>query len=131
MKRIFTAAVVLAALAMCSVAAAAVVTLKGTWKETVHSTALGGELNGTWAVKFANGAYHVTQSGHPVVHGKFTIKGSKISLKDTGGSGACPGTGVYKFKVTGNSLTFKLVSDKNAGCVGRRDVLIAGTFKKS
>ena len=78
-----------------------------------------------------NGVYHVSDDGHAVVHGNYTIKGNKISLKDTGGPAKCPGTGVYKFKVSGKSLKFTLVSDKNAACIGRRGVLTAGTFKKA
>ena len=112
MKKIFTAlVVVVVSLALCSVAAAAVSSSNGTYKTTVNSTVLGGALNGTWTVKLKNGAYHVADNGHPIVHGKYTIKGSKISLKDTGGEGKCPGTGVYKFKVSGKSVTFTKVHD--------------------
>ncbi len=129
MKRLLTAVVFVAALTLCSVAVAAV-HLAGTWKETIHSSALQGELNGTWTFKAANGVYHVSDNGHAVVHGNYTIKGNKINLKDTGGPAKCPGTGVYKFKVSGKSLKFTLVSDKNAACIGRRGVLTAGSFKK-
>jgi hypothetical protein len=129
-KRLFTAVVFVAALTLCSVAVAAA-NLAGTWKETIHSSALQGELNGTWTFKAEHGVYHVSDNGHAIVHGNYTVKGNKISLKDTGGSAKCPGTGVYKFKVSGKSLKFTLVSDKNAACIGRRDVLTAGTFKKT
>ena len=128
MKRIFTALVVVAGLAVCSVAAAAV-SLNGTYKTTIHSTALGGALNGTWTVKLKNGAYHVADNGHPIVHGKYTITGAKISLKDSGGEGKCPGTGVYKFHVSGKSVTFKKVHDA-AACVGRATVLTSGPLTK-
>ncbi len=130
MKRIFTAVVVVVGLAFCSVAVAAA-GLSGTYKRTVHSTVLGGQLNGKWTVNFKNGTYKVADGGHAVVHGNYTIKGSKISLKDTGGEGKCPGTGVYKFKVSGASLTFTKVSDPSAACIGRRTVLVGGAFKKS
>ena len=131
MKRIFTAVVVVASLALCSVAAAAVShSLNGTYKTTVSgSTVLGGALNGTWTVKLKNGAYHVADNGHPIVHGKYTIKGSKISLKDTGGAGKCPGTGVYKFKVSGKSVTMTTVHDASA-CIGREIVLTSGPLTK-
>jgi hypothetical protein len=131
MKRIFTAVVVVAGLAFCSVAAAAVSSkLNGTYKTTVsNSTALGGALNGTWPVKLKNGVYHVADSGHPIVHGTYTIKGSKISLKDTGGEGKCPGTGVYKFKVSGTSVTMTKVHDA-AACIGRTTVLTSGPLTK-
>ncbi len=130
MKRIFTALVVVVSLALCSVAAAAASSsLNGTYKTTVNSTVLGGALNGTWTVKLKNGAYHVADNGHPVVHGKYTIKGNKISLKDTGGTGRCPGTGVYKFKVSGKSVTMTKVHDA-AACIGRKTVLTSGPLTK-
>ncbi|HUA70618.1 MAG TPA: hypothetical protein VMA96_06040 [Solirubrobacteraceae bacterium] len=131
MKRIFTAVVVVAGLAFCSVAAAAVSSsLNGTYKTTVsNSTALGGALNGTWTVKLKNGVYHVADDGHAIVHGKYTVKGHKISLKDTGGEGKCPGTGVYKFKVSGTSVTFTKVKDA-AACIGRTTVLTSAPLTK-
>jgi hypothetical protein len=132
MKKIFTAVVVVVSLALCSVAAAAVShSLNGTYKTTVSgSTALGGALNGTWTVKLKNGVYHVADDGHAIVHGKYTVKGSKISLKDTGGEGKCPGTGVYKFKVSGKSVTFTKVHDV-AACIGRETVLTSGPLTKT
>jgi hypothetical protein len=130
MKKIFTAVVVVVSLALCSVAVAAVSSrLNGTYKTTVNSTALGGALNGTWTVKLKNGAYHVADNGHPIVHGKYTIKGSKISLKDTGGAGKCPGTGVYKFKVSGKSVTMTKFHDASA-CIGRETVLTSAPLTK-
>jgi len=130
MKKIFTAIVVVLSLALCSVAAAAVGSkLNGTYKTTVNSTVLAGALNGTWTVKLKNGVYHVADNGHPIVHGKYTIKGSKISLKDTGGTGRCPGTGTYKFKVSGTSVTMTKVHDK-AACIGRETVLTSGPLTK-
>ena len=90
---------------------------------------IGGALNGTWTVKLKNGAYHVADNGHPIVHGKYTIKGNKISLKDTGGTGRCPGTGVYEFKVSGKSVTMTKVHDA-AACIGRKTVLTSGPLTK-
>jgi hypothetical protein len=112
MKRIFTAAVVVAALTLCSVAVAAAGSLKGTLKAT-------------------GSKYTVSVDGQSVDRGKYTIKGHKASFTDTGGPAKCPGTGVYKFKVKGKTLKFTLVSDKNAACAGRRGVLTAGAFTKS
>lgn len=131
MKKIFTAVVVVVALALSSVAVAAVSSkLNGTYKTTVSgSTVLGGALNGTWTVKLKNGAYHVADSGHPIVHGKYSIAGNEISLKDTGGEGRCPGTGVYKFKVSGKTVTMKKVHDA-AACIGRETVLTSGPLTK-
>jgi hypothetical protein len=130
MKRIFTAAVVVAALTLCSVAVAAAGSLKGKWTETIQT---GGQspLNGTWTFKATGSKYTVSVDGSFVDRGNYTIKGSKVSFKDTGGPAKCPGTGVYKFKVKGKTLKFTLVSDKNAACAGRRGVLTAGPFTKS
>jgi hypothetical protein len=130
MKRIFTAVVVVAGLAFCSLATAAVSSsLNGTYKTTVNSTVLGGALNGTWTVKLKDGKYRVSDNGHPIVHGKYKIKGRKISLKDTGGTGKCPGIGIYKFAVSGTSVTFTKVKDA-AACIGRTTVLTSGPLTK-
>ena len=112
MKRFVLAASVVVALGLCSVALAAS-TLSGTYKTKVHTSALGGGLNGTWTIKFSGmvpggnqGLYTVTDNGAVVVHGKDTIKGSKLSLKDTGGKDSCLGTGTtvtYKFKLNAGS----------------------------
>jgi len=130
MKRIFIAMVVVASLALCSVAVAAAASLKGTWKETIQT---GGQspLNGTWTLKATSSKYTVSVDGSVVDRGKYTVKGNKVSLKDTSGEAKCPGTGVYKFKIKGKTLKFTLVSDKNAACAGRRGVLTAGSFTKS
>ncbi|MGO9889136.1 MAG: hypothetical protein ACLP0L_14655 [Solirubrobacteraceae bacterium] len=131
MKKVFTAVVIAVGLSVCSVAVAvAAVSLNGTYKTTIQSTALGGALNGTWTVKLEHGTYHVADNGHPIVHGTYTIKGNKIRLKDTGGEGKCPGTGVYKFKVSGASVTFTKVHDPAAACIGRRTVLTSGPLTK-
>lgn len=129
MRRLFAAVVAVAALTLCSVAVAAV-NLNGTWKETIHSSPVQG-LDGTWTFKAQDGTYKVAVNGHAVDHGKYTVKGPKISFKDTGGAAKCPGTGVYKYKLSGKTLKFTLVSDKAAACAGRRGVLTAGTFKKT
>ena len=130
MKRIFIAMVVVASLALCSVAVAAAASLKGTWKETIQT---GGQspLNGTWTLKATSSKYTVSVDGSVVDRGKYTVKGNKVSLKDTSGEAKCPGTGVYKFKIKDKTLKFTLVSDKNAACAGRRGVLTAGSFTKS
>jgi hypothetical protein len=130
MKKLYAATVAVAVLALCSVALAAV-SVKGTYKETVHSSALGGQLNGTWTLKLTKSKYTASVGGHAVVHGKYTIKGNKISLTDSSGRGKCPGTGVYKVKKTGTSLKFTKVSDPNPACVGRATVLTAGTWTKA
>ncbi len=140
MKRYAVAAVVVAALAFGCVALAAA-TLSGTYKTKVHTSALGGALNGTWTIKFSGsipgsnlGLYTVTDNGAKVLHGRDTIKGTKISFQDTGGKDACLGTGTtgtYKFKLKGNKLKFTKISETKKSCgQGRAIVLTSGTFTK-
>jgi len=128
MKRVAFAVSVVAALGLCSVALAAS-TLSGTYKTKIHTTALGGALNGTWTVKFKSGFYTVTDNGAVVLHGKDKIKGTRITLTDQSGRDACnKGSGTYKFKLKGTKLTFtKVGSDP---CVGRVTVLTTGPFTK-
>jgi hypothetical protein len=127
MKRFAIAITVVAALGLCSVALAAS-TLSGTYKTKIHTTALGGALNGTWTIKFKSGAYTVTDNGKVVIHGKDKIKGTKITLTDASGPDACKmGSGIYKFKLKGSKLTFSKVGSDP--CVGRVDVL-KGKFTK-
>jgi hypothetical protein len=103
-------------------------TLSGTYKEKLHTSALGGQLNGTWTIKFKSGGYTVTDNSKVVLHGNYSITGNKITLKDNSGPDKCSGTGVYNFKLKGKTLTFTKVSD-TASCVGRATVL-SGKFTK-
>jgi hypothetical protein len=140
MKRFALAVSVLGALGLCSVAFATS-TLSGTYKTKIHTSALGGAVNGTWTIKFSGmspgssqGLYTVTDNGHKITHGRDTIKGNKISFKDTGGKDSCLGagtTGHYKFKLKGNKLKFTKISETKKGCgQGRLIVLTSGTFTK-
>jgi hypothetical protein len=86
-------------------------------------------LKGTWKLKVKNGTYSVTDNGHFIVSGHYTITSSKIRLKDKTGLGKCPGTGVYKFKITGNKVKFTKVRDPNSACASRAAVL-KHTFTK-
>lgn len=108
--------------------------LSGKYRAVIkNDTALGGALNGTWAIKFSSGRYRVTDNGHPVVHGRYRIKGDVITIKDTGGPAECPSTGKYTFKLRdhGRKLTFRLISDSSsAACIGRQDVITHRTFTK-
>jgi hypothetical protein len=140
MKRFALAGSVVVALGVCSVALAAS-TLSGTYRTKVHTTALHGFVNGTWTIKFSGmvpgsnqGLYTVTDNGAVVIHGKDTIKGSKISFKDTSGRDSCLGagtTGHYKFKLKGSKLKFTKISETKKSCgQGRAVVLTSGTFTK-
>jgi hypothetical protein len=133
MKRFSLAVLVVSALGLCSVALAAS-TLSGMYKTKIHSTALGGALNGTWTIDFKSGGYTVTDNGAVAVVGRYEITGSKISLKDTGGKDSCLGagtTGHYTFKLNANKLTFTKISETRKSCgQGRALVLTNGTFTK-
>ncbi len=128
MKRLATIASFLVALGLCSVALAAS-TLSGTYKAKIHTTALHGQVNGTWTITFKSGAYKVTDNGAAVIHGKYTTKGDTVTLRDKSGRDACPAPGTYRFKLTKNTLKFTKVSDSNPKCIGRVTVL-RGKFKK-
>jgi hypothetical protein len=128
MQRLAAVAVLLALLALTSVASAAG-SLGGTYQTKIGAKPLGGQLKGTWTIKFSHGNYKVSQGGTAVVHGKYTISGSKVSLGHESGPASCPGTGTYSFHASGKKLTFTRVSDDTAACAGRAAVL-AGHFTK-
>jgi hypothetical protein len=118
------AAAIVAALTVASAAFAAS-TLSGTYTTKITgkgANTLNGALDGTWTLKVKNGKYTVKLGSKSEVNGNYTIKGNKISLTDTGGPAKCPGTGTYKFKISGNTATLTKVKDKKA-CIGREDVL--------
>ncbi|HWF34715.1 MAG TPA: hypothetical protein VG295_05075 [Solirubrobacteraceae bacterium] len=128
MKRFIIALSCLLALGAASGALAAG-TLSGTYRTKIHTSALGGAVNGTWTLAFKSGAYTVTDNGAVVIHGRYTITGDKITLRDKSGKDACPGSGTYKFALTANKLKFTRVRDPKPACVGRVTVL-AGKFTK-
>ena len=127
MRAVFASGAIIAATAVTALAAGGP---SGTYKTVIQGdSALGGHLNGTWKIKFKAGAYHVSDNGHAITHGTFTISGHRISLTDTGGANACTGTGVYKFKIAGKTLTFTKIKDSKS-CAGRAGVLSGHTFTK-
>lgn len=131
MKRLV--AVVVAAVVLGGVVPAALATgmLSGKYKTVIrHDQALGGHLNGTWVLNLTKGKYAATHNGKPVVHGKDSIKGNKITFQPGSGPGKCPAVGKYKFHLTGTKLRFTVISDSNPACIGRRDVLTHGPFHK-
>ncbi|HEY5317512.1 MAG TPA: hypothetical protein VIJ20_05995 [Solirubrobacteraceae bacterium] len=128
MKRLAIGGTVAALLMLASLALGAG-TLSGTYKTKIHTSALRGQLNGTWTIAFERGAYTVTDDGAAVIHGKYTIRGRDITLRDKSGKDACPAPGTYKFTLSGDKLKFTKLSDPKAACVGRVTVL-SGTFTK-
>ncbi len=131
MKRLVCAVAVVALLGLASVALAAG-GLSGTYKTTIkNDPALGGALNGTWVVKLSKShGYSGTQNGKLIVKGRATISGNTVTFKDSSGPGKCPGTGKYRFKLSGKKLKLTVISDSNSACVGRKDVLTHGAFTK-
>ena len=126
MKRIAATIAVASAAAFCS-AAIAGSALSGTYNTTIGSKPLGGKVAGAWSLSFNSPNYTVSYKGAKVAVGTFSISGNKVTFTDKSGKAACPGKGVYSFTLSGRTLKFKIVSDKNARCAGRRAVL-AGTF---
>jgi hypothetical protein len=129
MKRIAIAVSLVAVLALASTALG-VVKLAGTYQTTIKSTALGGQLNGIWTVKFKAKGHHytVTNGGQVVLRGIYKVKGTHITFRDKSGPAACPGAGKYSFNLSGTTLTFTKIKD-SANCAGRQ-VVLAGTFTK-
>jgi hypothetical protein len=134
MKRLVLAIAVVGAMAMTPAAVAAGKLSPGTYRIDISNThLLGGSLFGIWSIQFVPHSYYgyfVVHQNEQVVEGKDSIKGNKITFHDKSGTGACPGTGKYKFKLSGKKLTFTLISDPKPACIGRKDVLTYGVFKK-
>lgn len=128
MKKLTAGAAMVAALALSSVALAA--QPSGTFKRKVHTSALQGALNGTWTVNLYRGQYTVTDNGAIVLQGRYSIKGSQITVGGGGKQAFCQVTGVYSYKLSGNRLTFKKVNDPTKKCTGRVDVLTNGPFTR-
>ncbi|HEX4036238.1 MAG TPA: hypothetical protein VHX66_17485 [Solirubrobacteraceae bacterium] len=128
MKRLAATIALVSALALATVALAGS-PLSGTYNTTIGKGPLGGKVAGAWSLAFSSPNYTVSYKGAKVAVGTYTTGGGKVTFSDKSGKLACPGKGVYSYKLNGRSLTFKAVSDKNAACAGRRAVL-AGTFTK-
>ncbi|MBV9192834.1 MAG: hypothetical protein JO168_01735 [Solirubrobacterales bacterium] len=127
-------AIVFAAVVALGIAPVALAagSLSGRWTTTIKGSKLfGGALNGKWVINFTPGAYHVTNNGRAIVHGKSAIAGNVITLKDASGSNACSTKGTYRFALRGTTLTFKRIHDsRSSNCIGRVLVL-AHKFTKA
>ena len=123
MRRLVSAVAVVALLGLASVALAAGGP-SGKYRAKINGFAEGISIKGTWVISISKGTYRVTDNGHAVTHGKYTIKGNKITLKDAKGPNACPVKGVYKFRLSGKKLRFTEVFDSlSPACAGRVGVL--------
>ena len=61
------------------------------------------------------------------VYGTYVISGTQITFTDEDGEYAADVPGVYKFQVSGTSLTFTAIDDP----VGGRSMLVEGTWSKA
>ncbi len=104
-------AVLCAALFVSSIALAGE-SLRGTFKAKVTSTALHGEVKGTWKLEFQrNGYLVVVQNGRRDGKTRFSTSGSQLTLKASPG---CRSRAVYNFTLRGDKLSFKRVKDSCA-----------------
>jgi hypothetical protein len=130
MKRLAVVTVLLlAAVLALSAVASASGTLSGSYRTRIGAKPLGGQLEGTWTIKFSHGNYKVSLGSRTAVKGKYTISGSTVRLGQETGPLACSSTGTYRYRISGSTLKFTRVSDGSSACAGRAAVL-AGSFTK-
>jgi hypothetical protein len=115
------AAVALILLAMSATVAMASKSLSGTYVTTVRSA---GSLNGTYHITFTPGHFELVAPYNITGHGTYTISGSKITVY--GPSSSCKSAGVYEYKLTSSSLTFRKIKDS----CPRASILDAHAMKK-
>jgi len=130
-KRLIAAVATLVVLVAATVALAAT-SLTGTYTTKITgkgANTLKGGLDGSWKLTLKSGKYSVIWNGKAAVSGAYKIKGTTISLTDKSGPDKCKGTGKYKFKLAGKTLTLTKISDTKA-CAGREAVL-AHPFTKT
>lgn len=108
--------------AISATLAAASSRLSGTYVTTVKTA---GELNGTYQITFSPGRFVLHAPYNIVGHGTDTVSGSKITLHGPGSS--CTAPGVYEYRVSGSSLTFRKIKDP----CERSKVLTAHALKKA
>jgi hypothetical protein len=118
-RRLVAIATILVAIPIASALAASAPS--GTFVTKV-STA--GKLNGTYHITFSPGHFYIHAPYGLTGHGTYTVSGSKMTLH---GPGKCDSPGLYEFKLSGSSLTFKKLSDP----CPRAKVLTAHALKKS
>ena len=131
MKRLIAAVATLIVLVGATVALAAT-SLSGTYTTKITgkgANTLKGGLDGAWKITLKSGKYTATWKGKAAVNGAYTIKGTTISLTDKGGPDKCKGTGKFKFKLAGKTLTLTKIRDTKA-CAGR-DAVLAHPFTKT
>jgi hypothetical protein len=112
-------AVVLAAVP-AAVASASRRSLSGTYKTTVESA---GTLNGTYKISFYPGRFTLVAPYNITGHGTYSLSGSRITVH---GPGSCKPAGIYEYRLSGSTLSFRKIKDPCA----RAAILTAHVMKK-
>ena len=79
--------------------------LSGTYVTTVHTA---GTLDGTYHITFSPGHFVLHAPYGLIGHGTYSISGSRITLH---GPGSCGSAGVYEYRASGSSLSFRKIRD--------------------
>ena len=105
--------------------------LSGTYRTTITSTALHGEVKGAWTITFNRGAFSADKGRTVATYGNYAIAGSKVTFRRAR-SGPLPITSVYRFSLHGATLKFSLISGSgtSATCEARQ-IVLAGTFQRT
>jgi len=114
------AALAIVLLAATAALATASSSLSGTYETTVNSA---GTLDGTYKISFYPGRFTLVAPYNITGHGTYTISGSKITVH---GPGECKPAGVYEYKLSGSTLTFKKIKDP----CSRAAILTAHAMKR-
>lgn len=89
----------------CSLAAASA-SLSGSYVTTVTSA---GALDGRYEITFSPGRFTLHAPYGIVGHGTYAISGQRITLH--GPSKECQAAGLYEFRISGSTLSFKKIKD--------------------
>lgn len=118
--------------------------LNGIYKTALHTTALGGALNGTWKLRLQDHTYTFNYTGktskNVIISGNYATSGHKITFKQRSaacssksphGCGliGCQRSGTYTFKLGAAKLSFAVARGSNPDC-GSRRVVLARSFHK-
>jgi hypothetical protein len=95
--------------------------LSGKYETTVKTA---GSLNGTYHITFTPGHFTLQAPYGITGHGTYSLSGSKITVY--GPSSSCKSPGVYEYKLTHTTLTFRKIKDS----CPRASILDAHAMKK-
>jgi hypothetical protein len=119
LRRVTALALILAAVPASLAMASG--SLSGTYVTTVKTA---GSLNGTYHITFTPGHFELKAPYGITGHGTYTLAGSKITVH--GPSASCTSAGVYEYKLTSSSITFRKIKDS----CPRASILDAHAMKK-